>query len=120
VVGVFLSGGRPAALAHAGAGWLGEVNLTPDGRFVVAALGDGTLRWYRTGDGSEALALFVHADGERWVLWTPRVLRRRPRGRGSAGLPPEPGPRGSGEFVASGQLRRQFFRPDLVAHRLLG
>ena len=60
-----------------GVAWL--VNLSADGRFVVAALGDGSLRWYRTDDeGSEALALFVHADGERWVLWTPRASTTPP------------------------------------------
>ncbi|MFM9103123.1 MAG: hypothetical protein ACKOPS_18040, partial [Cyanobium sp.] len=58
-----------------GVAWL--VNLSADGRFVVAALGDGTIRWYRTRDegtaqaGSEALALFVHSDLKRWILWTP-------------------------------------------------
>jgi WD40 repeat protein len=98
-----------------------RVNLTPDGRFVVAALGDGTLRWYRTGDGSEALALFVHADGERWVLWTPEgFFDAAPGAENLLGYHLNQGREAVGEFVTSGQLRRQFFRPDLVARRLLG
>jgi len=33
-----------------------RVNQSPDGRLAVAALGDGTLRWYRISDGHELLA----------------------------------------------------------------
>jgi WD40 repeat protein len=47
------------------------VNLTPDARLVVAAYGDGTIRWHRLSDGSEVLAFFPHIDGKRWVVWTP-------------------------------------------------
>lgn len=39
--------------------------------WVVAALGDGTIRWYRRQDGSEQLALFAHSGRQRWVMWTP-------------------------------------------------
>ena len=44
---------------------------------VVAALGDGTLRWFAiTAEArlEERAALFVHADGARWVMWTPEGL----------------------------------------------
>ncbi len=41
------------------------------GRIVVAAYGDGTIRWHRLSDGQELLAFFPHADRQRWVLWTP-------------------------------------------------
>jgi WD40 repeat protein len=46
-------------------------NLAGDGRVVVTGNVDGTVRWYRASDGQELLALFVHPDGKRWVLWTP-------------------------------------------------
>src|SRR5262249_16150849 len=36
------------------------VNFSGDGRLVVAALGDGTVRWYRASDMVELLALFPH------------------------------------------------------------
>ena len=48
-----------------------QVNLSDDGRWLVAAFSDGTLRWYRQQDGSEQLAVFPHPDGRRWVAWTP-------------------------------------------------
>jgi outer membrane protein assembly factor BamB len=47
------------------------VNISGDGRLVVAAYGDGTIRWHRMDDGRELLALFVLADKQNWVAWTP-------------------------------------------------
>jgi hypothetical protein len=47
------------------------VNITSDGRLVVAAYGDGTIRWHRMDDGRELLALFVLKDKQNWVAWTP-------------------------------------------------
>jgi hypothetical protein len=47
------------------------VNITGDGRMVVAAYGDGTIRWHRMDDGRELLALYVLADKQNWVAWTP-------------------------------------------------
>src|SRR5262249_38449565 len=47
------------------------VNIPGDGRLVVAAYGDGTIRWHRMDDGRELLALYVLADKQNWVAWTP-------------------------------------------------
>ena len=47
------------------------VNITGDGRLVVAAYGDGTIRWHRLDDGRELLALRVLSDEKNWVAWTP-------------------------------------------------
>ena len=52
-----------------GVAW--AVNVTGDGRLVVAAYGDGTIRWHRMDDGAELLAFFPLADRKNWVLWTP-------------------------------------------------
>jgi len=54
-----------------GPGLAWAVNLTADGRLAVAGFSDGTIRWYRADNGKELLAFFPHADGKRWVLWTP-------------------------------------------------
>jgi WD40 repeat protein len=48
-----------------------DVNISGDGRLVVAGLDDGTIRWYRMDDGRELLAFFVLADKQNWVAWTP-------------------------------------------------
>ena len=47
-------------------------NITGDGRYAVAAYGDGTIRWYRMEDGVELLAFYPFNDETaRWVVWTP-------------------------------------------------
>jgi WD40 repeat protein len=48
------------------------VNVSADGRLIVVAYGDGTIRWHRVSDGAELLALFIAPDGKRWVAWTPQ------------------------------------------------
>ena len=60
----------PDADAVPGVVW--GVNASRDGRLIVAACGDGTIRWRRSADGKEILALFIHPDGERWIVWTPQ------------------------------------------------
>ncbi len=52
-------------------GTVWAVNITGDGRLLVAAYGDGTIRWHRVDDGRGLLALFVLADKYNWVAWTP-------------------------------------------------
>jgi WD40 repeat protein len=52
-----------------GAVW--TVNITGDGRIVIAAYADGTIRWHRTCDGAELLAFMPLADRSSWVSWTP-------------------------------------------------
>jgi hypothetical protein len=47
------------------------VNIAGDGRLVVAAYDDGTIRWHRMTDGAELLALMPFADRSNWVAWTP-------------------------------------------------
>ena len=47
------------------------VNISTDGKLVVAAYGDGTIRWHRATDGATLLVFFPHADRKRWVAYTP-------------------------------------------------
>jgi WD40 repeat protein/uncharacterized caspase-like protein len=51
-----------------GAAW--AVNITGDGRLVVAAFGDGSIRWHRMEDGAELLAFMPMSDQANWVAWT--------------------------------------------------
>ena len=48
-----------------------SVNTTGDGRLVVAAYDDGTIRWHRMSDGVELLAFMPLPDGVNWIAWTP-------------------------------------------------
>ncbi len=56
---------------RAAPGVVWAVNITGDGRLVVAAYDDGTIRWHRMDDGRELLALYVLKDKQNWVAWTP-------------------------------------------------
>jgi len=95
------------------------VNVTPDQRFVVAALGDGTLRWYTFDKGEEVLALFVDRDLKRWVAWNPDgFFAFEGGGDGLIGYQINRGPGQAGDFVKVDQLRDVFYRPDLIAQIL--
>jgi hypothetical protein len=47
------------------------VNITGDGRLVVAADAGGTIRWHRMADGVELLAFVPLPDRTNWIAWTP-------------------------------------------------
>ena len=63
------------------------VNLAREGRLILAAYGDGTIRWHRAADGEELLALFIHVPDDpkadkRGCCGLPRATtRRRPAPR---------------------------------------
>jgi WD40 repeat protein len=93
-----------------------DVNISPDGRFALAALGDGTVRWYRMKDGKELLALFPHADKKRWVLWTPSgYYDASPGAEELIGWHVNNGSEQAAEFFPISKFRRDYYRPDVVA-----
>ena len=92
-----------------------QVNLSSDGRWVVAGFGDGTIRWYRVRDGVEMLALLPHADQKRWVAWTPQgYYSASPGGEDLFGWQINRGPAVSADFFPGSRFRANFFRPDLI------
>jgi len=95
------------------------VNISADGRFAVAALGDGTVRWYTFDKGEEVMAFFVDRDLHRWAAWNPDGFFAT-QGGGDAliGYQINRGPDHAGEFVKMEQLREVFYRPDLIAQIL--
>lgn len=100
-------------------GTVWAVNISGDGRFVVAAFGDGTIRWHRLGDGAEILALYPHADGKRWVAWTPEgYFDAAPGAEDLIGYHLNRGGDREGEFVEARQLWETFYQPGLIARRL--
>lgn len=95
------------------------VNASADGRVVVAALGDGTLRWFSARTGEELLALFVHRNAQDWIAWTPGgQYASSPYGdrligwHVNRGLDQEP------DFFQAVQLERVLYRPDIVRQAL--
>jgi WD40 repeat protein len=91
------------------------VNIPRDGKFVVAAYGDGTIRWLRLSDGEEVLALFVNVKTREWVLWTPQgYYASLVAGDQNIGWQLNRGWEQAGEFVTAAQLKKHFYRPDVI------
>jgi WD40 repeat protein len=95
------------------------VNTSTDGRVAVAALGDGTIRWYRMKDGMELLAFFPHADKKRWVLWTPSgYYDASPGAEELVGWHVNNGSEEAADFFPISRFRRDYYRHDVVAKAL--
>jgi WD40 repeat protein len=100
-----------------GAAW--AVNVSGDGQSVVAAIADGTIRWFDIRDGREKLALFPHADRKRWVAWTPSgYYRASPGGEDLIGWYINRGRAAAADFFPASRFRGRFNRPDVIAHAL--
>lgn len=91
------------------------VNQSVDGKLIVTAGQDGAVRWYRARDGEELMALLLHGDQRRWVLWTPAGHFDAAAGaeellgwhvnRGAAVRP---------DFFPLRSLRARLYRPDVI------
>lgn len=100
---------------HPAPGVVWGVNVTPDGKTVIAAYGDGTIRWHRLSDGKELLAFFPHADRKRWVLWTPKGYFVASEGAEDLiGWHVNQGKDREARFVNGRQLYDKLYRPDLI------
>ena len=96
-----------------GTAW--HVNVTGDQRLVVAAYDDGTIRWHRLSDGKELLALFIHPDGQRWIVWTPQGYYDASLGADELiGWHVNHGYDRVPDFYPVSQFRDRFYRPDVI------
>jgi WD40 repeat protein len=92
------------------------VNISRDGRLLVAAFGDGTIRWYRYRDGRELLALFMHNDGRRWVLWTPEgYYDAAPGAEDLIGWHVNRGFDHEADFFPASRFRDRFYKPEVTS-----
>jgi WD40 repeat protein len=111
----FASNGESRWVQSVPAGVAWGVHVSGDGRFVVAAYGDGTIRWHRLDNGEELLALFVNAKNREWALWTPQgYYASSPNGDRYIGWHMNKGWDAAGEFVTADQLKKHFYRPDII------
>ncbi|MGE0240194.1 MAG: caspase family protein [Parvibaculaceae bacterium] len=91
------------------------VNFAQDGKIIVAAVGDGTIRWFRAEDGKELFALFVHAKDKRWIVWTPTGhYAASPGGEDLIGWSINRGDALAPDFFPASRLRSTYYRPDVV------
>lgn len=93
-----------------------SVNVTRDGRMALAALSDGTVRWYRMDDGKEILAYFPHANGRDWMAWIPDgYYTSSVYGDNFVGWHLNRGRDLAPDFYRAVQFDRILYRPDVVA-----
>ena len=92
---------------------------------MVAALGDGTIRWYQLNNGKERLAFYLHPDDAlkdkpRWIAWTPEgfYATSSKQEESLIGYHINQGVDKAGRFVVASQLHEVFARKDLVAMAL--
>ncbi|MBL8483134.1 MAG: hypothetical protein JNJ60_13120, partial [Rhodocyclaceae bacterium] len=91
------------------------VNIPAVGRVVVATYADGTLRWHRLDNGQELLALFLHADRKRWVIWTPSgYYDAAPGAEELIGWHVNRGQDSAADFYPASRFRERFYRPDVI------
>jgi hypothetical protein len=91
------------------------VALNTNGKLLVAALQDGTVRWYRVSDGKELLTLFPHKDRKRWVMWTPSgYYHASPGGEDLIGWHLNHGKDREADFFPASRFRSVYSRPDVI------
>ena len=100
------------------------IDIAPKGGFVIAGLGDGSIRWLRLADGVDRLGFYAAPEGGAWVAWTPEGLFDH--GTGGESLigyhqnQVEQGRLRGAAFVKVEQLYGLLYRRDLVVKRLRG
>ena len=93
-----------------------SVNITQGGKLAVAALSDGTIRWYRLNDGAEMLAFFQHNNGQDWIAWVPDgYYMSSLYGDNFVGWHLNRGRDLAPDFYRAVQFDRILYRPDVVA-----
>jgi WD40 repeat protein len=93
----------------------GVWGVNTNGKVTVAALTDGTIRWYRVPDGKEFLAFFPHKDQKRWILWTPSgYYDASPGGEDFIGWHVNNGNEQAADFFPASRFRSTYYRPDVI------
>jgi WD40 repeat protein len=88
---------------------------SPDGRYLVSGSNDQTVRLWNLKTRELIVTLFRGDDGE-WAMWTPQgYYAASPNGEALVGWNLNRGMDKEAQWVTVEQLRRVFYRPDVVA-----
>lgn len=94
-----------------------RVNITPDGRTVIALYGDGVMRWHNAKSGKVLLNLFIDASGENWVMWTRAGYYDSSAGGDKIlGWHLNNGGDDAPSWLPLGRYANVFRRPDIINH----
>jgi WD40 repeat protein len=103
-------------VGHEGDPW--ALALSPDGKYLVSGSADQTVRLWDVKTRALLATLFHGSDGE-WVIWTPEgFFAGSEKGAERVGWHINQGPDKAARYVTGAQLRKAFFRPDLVAQKI--
>jgi WD40 repeat protein len=103
------------------------VAFSGNGRRLITALGDGTIRIYDVEKDRlktpAALSVFLHSDRQNWVAWMPEGFfdhsERGGGGQDLVGYALNRSARESPEWLTFSQLYKTLYAPSLVAKRLM-
>lgn len=100
-----------------GSAW--GVAYAQEDKVIIAAIGDGTIRWFRASDGKLLLSLFIQTVDNRWILWTPKgYYTASAGGENLIGWNVNRGETVAPDFFPASSFRHAFYRPDVV-HKIM-
>ncbi|MCX7098663.1 MAG: caspase family protein [Methylococcales bacterium] len=100
------------------------LSIAGNGKLAVAALGDGTLRWYSLSPGeelTELVVLFPYNDSKDWIVWTKEGFFGSSDGGGYrlAGYHLNKGETKRPEWIEFSQIYQVYYAPELILPKLL-
>ncbi|MBF0446798.1 MAG: hypothetical protein HQL67_01210 [Magnetococcales bacterium] len=91
------------------------VNISVDGRVIIAAHRDGTIRWYRVLTGDHYLSFFPHRDQKRWIAWTPdKFFSASFKGDELIGWHQNRGRTREARFYPASAFKASYFKPERI------
>lgn len=101
------------------------VNIAANGKLAIAALGDGTIRWYNLASSEkleELATLFTYNDSKDWIVWTKEGFFGSSDGGGYrlAGYHLNKGENKRPEWIEFSQIYQTYYAPELILPKLLG